>query len=136
MKEGLRAGVAATVEDVVTEAMRPAFNGMLIHPVYGTAAMVYHMEWAARQVILPYLEEEEDGVGTGVQVCHIHPAPVGARVLARAVCIAVEDSGRVVCNVSVWNNQVLLGEGQVEQRILLKRVLQDRFHDLWAEDGA
>ncbi|RIV23235.1 thioesterase [Alicyclobacillaceae bacterium I2511] len=132
MKEGLQAGASAVVEDVVTESMFPAFGGKLVHSVYGTAAMVYHMEWAARRVILPYLDGDEDGVGLGVQVRHMHPAHVGDRLLARAVCTEVTDNGRVVCYVSVWNNQVLLGEGQVEQRILQNRVLHERFHDLWA----
>jgi fluoroacetyl-CoA thioesterase len=132
MKSGFGPGIVATVEDMVTQEMRPAFGGDVVHPVYGTVAMVYHMEWAARRVILPYLDDDEEGIGTGVHVKHMSPAPVGAKILAKAVCTGVE--GHIVtCSVQVFQDDRLLGEGEVEQRIVSRHSLQRRFHELWAE---
>ncbi len=138
MKPGLTAGVAAEVEDTVQDGMQAAFGGRIIHSVYGTAAMVYHMEWAARRVIEPYLEPMEEGIGTGVDVRHLHPAPIGAKIVARAVCTEVAD-GQVCCQVDVFHGDQLLGPGTVKQRIITKQTLHHRFPELWpvaAEDSS
>ena len=80
----------ATVEVTVTPEMRAAFDGEVVHEVYGTAAMVGHMELAARRVILEAREEGEEGVGYNVEVTHLAPAPVGSRVTLTARLRAVE----------------------------------------------
>lgn len=134
MKPGLTIGTTATVEDVVTQDMQPAFGGQIVHPVYGTAAMVYHMEWAARRIILPYLEDHEEGVGTGVRVQHLYPAPVGAAIVAMARCTNVMDHV-ITCAVEIRANGRLLGCGEVEQRVLSREQLHERFPELWAYDG-
>lgn len=133
MKEGLRVGLEATVTDVVATHMRPAFDGEVVHEVYGTVAMVYHMEWAARNVILPFLEEDEEGIGTGVEVRHLNPAPVGATIHATAICTSIEGHV-IVCDVTVWHGNRRLGSGRVQQRIIERRVLQERFPEMWAEE--
>lgn len=133
MKKGLRIGTEAVVEDVVSEDMRPSFEGQIVHDVYGTVAMVYHMEWAARRVILSFLEDHEEGIGTGVEVRHLQPAPVGATIRAVAVCTAI-DGNTVVCDVTVWHGDRQLGAGQVKQRILERQTLHNRFPEMWTED--
>ena len=130
MKKGLEIGTTARVADVVSPEMQPAFAGNVVHPVYGTVAMVYHMEWAARQVILPFLMEDEEGIGTGVKVRHLHPAPVGTEIEAKAVCTSIHDN-IITCDVEVWAMQQLLGEGSVEQRIVLRKSLHERFPEVW-----
>jgi fluoroacetyl-CoA thioesterase len=130
MLPGLVVGVSATVEDTVQPNMQAEFGDQVIHSVYGTAAMVYHMEWAARRVITPYLEAHEEGIGTGVEVRHLHPAPIGASIVARAVCIEV-DGEHVVCDVDVRHGGRLLGEGRVKQRIIPKAMLHERFPEMW-----
>lgn len=134
MRDGLVVGTESSVDDVVTRDMRPSFGGQMVHPVYGTAAMVYHMEWAARQVILPYLEDDEEGVGSGVRVRHLYPAPVGATIRARAVCTRLDGNSLVVCSVEVWHGEQLLGGGEVEQRILPRKLLHELFTELWAQE--
>ncbi len=130
MKRGLSIGVAASVFDVVTTQMQPAFDGRVVHPVYGTVAMVYHMEWAARKVILPFLQEDEEGIGTGVQVRHLYPAPIGTQIEVKAVCVGLLDNV-INCEVQVWAGEQLLGEGRVEQRIVLRKSLHERFPEVW-----
>lgn len=130
MKPGLTTGISAEVTDTVQDGMEAAFGGQMVHSVYGTAAMVYHMEWAARRVIEPYLEPFEEGIGTGVAVRHLHPAPLGAQIRARAVCVSV-NQGRVGCEVEVYHGEQLLGTGTVEQRIIGKQSLHERFPEMW-----
>ncbi|MGH2343820.1 MAG: thioesterase, FlK family, partial [Chloroflexota bacterium] len=53
----------ATIKVTVTAAMRAAFDDNVVHEVYGTAFMVGHMELAARHLILPARETDEEGIG-------------------------------------------------------------------------
>ncbi len=61
MKEGLQIGARAEVTAKVSEEMFAQFEGQIVHRAYSTVAMVYHMEWASRKIILPYLESHEEG---------------------------------------------------------------------------
>ena len=55
MKRGMEVGREETIEIIVTEDMFASFEGEVIHPVYSTVAMTYHMEWVSRKIILPFL---------------------------------------------------------------------------------
>lgn len=116
----------AGIEILVTPEMRPAFDGEVVHDVYGTAAMVQHMEFAARQVLLPAREAHEEGIGYRVEVTHLAPAPVGSVVTVTARLQAVEGT-RVVCAVHARTAYGLVGEGMVTQVILPRATLLRRF---------
>ncbi len=122
----------ATVELIVTPEMRAAFEGEIVHEVYGTAPMVGHMELAARRVILAAREEGEEGVGYKVDVAHLAPAPVGARVTVTARLRYVEGN-RVLCDVEARTARGVIGRGTVTQVLLPIEVLQRRFKDYGGE---
>ena len=63
MKPGMEVGREETIEIVVTKDMFAAFEGEIVHPVYSTVAMTYHMEWVSRKIILPFLETMKKGWG-------------------------------------------------------------------------
>jgi fluoroacetyl-CoA thioesterase len=76
-------GYQASFETVVTDEMTVDFEhpddpqlGKL-HPVYATYWMAKHMELAGRKIILPFLEEGEEGIGTKVSVDHLASALPG-----------------------------------------------------------
>ena len=108
---------SASHRRVVTEAHTPAFPGGAPHPVYGTAAMVGDMEYAARLVLLPLLEPGEEGVGAEVWCRHRAPVPVGATV--EVVAAATEQTARrLVCRVEARLDGRLVGEGTVTQVVV------------------
>lgn len=124
MKAGLGPGIEAALTVTVQPEMTPGFAA---HPVYSTYRMARDCEWAARMVILPYLEEDEDGVGAGIRLRHERAAPVGATVVVTARCTAVR--GRlVVCRVDVRHGPSRAGWGVVHQLLLpaaeLRKALQ------------
>lgn len=125
---------SATVEVTVTPEMRAAFEGEVVHEVYGTAALVGHMELAARRVILDAREEGEEGVGYSVEVTHLAPAPVGSRVTVTAILRSV-DGNRVVCDVEARTRHGLIGRGTVTQALLPLATLHRRFEDYGGHDG-
>ena len=122
MKPTLQIGNTAEVNVEVTESMCPAFDGVVVHPVYSTWSMAHHMELAARKVLEPHLEDGEEGIGRHLSIEHLAPAAVGAKVRVHAEAIAV-DASSVTCEVTAWAADTLLGRGRQVQRILPKVVL-------------
>lgn len=71
-------GYEAVFETVVTPEMTVHFEELgPVHPVYATYWMVKHMELAGRKIILPFLEEGEEGIGSYVEVRHLASALPG-----------------------------------------------------------
>ena len=127
MKPSLALGNTADVTITVTEAMCPAFDGIVVHRVYSTWSMAHHMELAARKVLAPHLDEDEEGIGSHLSVDHLAPTPVGetVRVMAEAV-----ELGRstLVCSVTAYHvrpdGERIVGRGTQVQRILPKAKLE------------
>ncbi|MET3696452.1 predicted thioesterase [Bacillus oleivorans] len=125
MKEGMKIGQTATIEAVVTPEMYAQFEGNVVHPVYSTVSMVYHMEWAARQIILPFLEDHEEGMGGAVRVKHVAPTAAGTKITAIAELTSFTHQ-KVVTSVVVRNEKGIIGEGEVTQYILPKLEIEKK----------
>ena len=93
----MEVGQQATITATVTPEMFAQFEGDIVHPAYSTVSMVYHMEWAARQIILPYLEDHEEGIGGGVSARHLNPTPAGSEISVTATLRAVKGKA-VICD--------------------------------------
>ncbi|CAM3728227.1 thioesterase family protein [Mesobacillus thioparans] len=119
MRDGLKAGHTASIEVIVTPDMFARFEGKLVHPVYSTVSMVYHMEWASRQIILPFLEDDEEGMGGSVTVKHIAPCIEGAEVVITATVTDLQDN-TILTNVRAETKGRLVGVGEVKQVVLPK----------------
>lgn len=127
MKPGFEPGIVKSTDVVVTEDMCPAFDGVVVHRVYSTWSMVEHMELAARRVLVDYLDDDEEGVGAHVSVDHRSAAMVGTTVRVQAELTEVR-RGRVVCEVSAWDGDRLLGIGKQVQVVMKKDKLAKRLY--------
>ncbi|WP_027417035.1 thioesterase family protein [Aneurinibacillus terranovensis] len=125
MKEGLVPGITADFSIIVEESMMPAFDGEVVHPVLSTVSMIYYMEKAGRYVILPYLEDDEEGAGFSIDIKHIGPAVVGQVVRFKAVCTEVNEK-RVVCEVTAHTNLNIVGQGSFIQAFFKKTDMAKR----------
>ncbi|OYD08589.1 thioesterase family protein [Paludifilum halophilum] len=125
MKEGLKPGHRETIEMTVTREMTASFGGEEVHPTLSTVTMVYYMEWAGRRVILPFLEEGEEGVGGSISVKHRAPAPVGKTVIFTAEAVEVK-LDKVVCRVRAAHDKSVVGEGRFVQAILPRDQIRRR----------
>ncbi|MFU0790559.1 MAG: thioesterase [Virgibacillus proomii] len=125
MKAGVQIGESKTMTIEVTKEMIAQFAGEVVHPVYSTASMVYHMEWVSRQLLIPYLEASEEGMGAAVSVKHLAPSGLGTKVKLTATISAVSDR-RMTTVVTAENTVGLIGKGEVTQVILPKKVIQEK----------
>lgn len=123
MKPGLLPGLFEEFSILVTPEMTPHFDGRLVHPVYSTWWCVHHMELAGRRVLVPYLEEHEEGVGGGISIEHRAPALVGTRVRIRAEVESCAGN-RLVCTVTAVAGERLLATGSFLQVIMPRARLE------------
>lgn len=101
----------------MTPEMTATVGGAEIHPVYGTAALVSHVEEVCRQLLVPHLEEGEEGVGAHIDVMHRAPVPVGATVTLTATVQRVAPT-QLICEVLVRDRTRLVARGSFEQRVV------------------
>jgi fluoroacetyl-CoA thioesterase len=123
LKPGLGIGYVETLTVVVTSDMFASFNGEVVHPLYSTVSLIHHIEWVSRKVILPFLEEYEEGMGAEVSVKHLSPAKEGSLLLFSAKVI--ESSQRsVITEVEVKCGEVKIAVGKVRQALLPKKTIE------------
>ena len=117
-------GTAAVLEVEVTPDMTVDFAELgRVHPVYATYTMAKHFEEAGRKVLLPHLEEGEEGLGSSVSVEHLAPSWVGDRLTIEARCVEVRDN-RLICECSATDDRGReVGRGTTGQVVLPRDVL-------------
>jgi predicted thioesterase len=73
-------GSVVTMRVKVTEVDRAVVDEEIVHDVYGTAAMIRHVEQVSRWMFRQGLEEGEEGAGKSISLEHHAPVPIGAEV--------------------------------------------------------
>jgi predicted thioesterase len=129
MKTGLKIGDFHEFCIQVQEDMKPKFGDRVIHPLYATAAMLNHMEWAARQQVEPYLEAGEESMGCHIDLKHLAPTPIGATVRVRSTITRIGNT-KIVSRVEAWHESVKIGEGHLTQALVQASKLYAVIKDL------
>ncbi len=110
-------GSAGSHPLLVTPEVAIDFLGTDEARVLATPFLIGYMELTARNTIRPYLEPDEDSVGTLVNIRHLAATPVGMSVQFRAEVTAVEGR-RVVFRVEARDESELIGEGIHERFVI------------------
>jgi len=129
-------GYEARLTVVVTEAMTVDFEELgRVHPVYATYWLCKHMEEAGRKIILPFLEDREEGIGSAVSARHLAPAVAGQRLDVVAEHVGTERNRvRVRCRATDEAGE-LIGEGETEQTILPRERIEELIRAATRADG-
>ncbi len=93
MKESLTTGLTTTREFTIDAARTIGFMGEGAR-VYATPALVADIEQTCRDLLKEHLDENEDSVGTRVEIDHMAATPEGLAVTIQATIASVE--GRLV----------------------------------------
>jgi predicted thioesterase len=116
-------GEKIEISKTVEENDLATFETGTVHPFYATFALGRDVEWACRQFVLEMKEEDEEGIGTFLNITHKSPAMLGQTVRIEAVLTEL-DGNSVNCTFSVWVNDRLVAEGTQGQKILKKEKLE------------
>jgi fluoroacetyl-CoA thioesterase len=118
-------GTKGTLEVDVTDANAISFLRADDARVLATPWMIMYMEITARDAVKPYLLDDEDTVGTQVNVRHLAASPIGSRVRFEAEVVRVEGR-RVEFRVDAWDEVDKVGEGTHERGIINIRKFAER----------
>jgi predicted thioesterase len=110
-------GTAGAHRLLVTPEVCVDFLGDEEARVLSTPHLIGHMEWAARNAIKPFLGEDEDSVGTLVNIRHLAATPVGMSVEFTATVVEVAGR-RVLFRVEARDEKELAGEGTHERFVV------------------
>jgi len=105
------------------------FESGEVHAVYATFALTRDAEWCSRLFVLDMKDENEEGIGTFVEVKHLSPALVGDTVIFKAVIDELR--GNVInCSFTASVGNRLIAEGRTGQKILTRSKLEQLFSEL------
>jgi fluoroacetyl-CoA thioesterase len=110
-------GASASVEVTVTPDRQARLAEGVVHPVYGTAALVRDMEDAGRALLVPLLEDGEEGVGLRITAEHLAPVPLGAAVVLTATVTSCA-ARRLVTEVIARRDGAVVARGTFEQAVV------------------
>jgi fluoroacetyl-CoA thioesterase len=119
-KPGLTASVELTVSEADTAI---AFRSGSV-PVLATPRIIALCEEASVHALEGSLADDETSVGMRVQVDHVQPAAVGARVTASATLEKVEGR-RLTFTVNAFDDRGIVAAGRVTRVVVdLERFLE------------
>jgi fluoroacetyl-CoA thioesterase len=84
MKRSPKIGEAGEVSFVVTEQHAIDFADDQMPAVLSTPWLIWFLEHAAREAMLPFLDSAESTVGVHIDVEHLAPTPLGQQVTCTA----------------------------------------------------
>lgn len=102
---------------LVTPEVAIDFLGRDDARVLSTPHMIAYMEWTSRNTIKHLLDENEDSVGTTVNIRHLCATPVGMSVTFTATVLEVSER-RVLFRVEARDEKELVGEGTHERFVV------------------
>jgi len=114
---GLQPGLTGTIEHVVGERDTSAAAGTSDVAMLATPSIILLAEQATWAALAGRLDEGTSAVEHRVEISHLAPTPVGAKVRAEAVLEAVEGR-RLIFRVSVSDERGLVAAGRFTRVIV------------------
>lgn len=124
-------GEQAMLEVLVTPEMTVKFGELgELHPVYATYELARHFEEVGRKLLLPHLEDGEDGLGTALNVRHLRSALPGMRVTLTATVQRAEGRRLTVEVQAVSELGDVVATGSTEQYVSSSERIRAGFDEL------
>jgi predicted thioesterase len=117
MKGIPKAGLTGESRLLVDSSTRISFADGRMPAVLATPWLVAHLEYAARDSLVPLLEENERSVGAYIEVEHLAAAPEGFTVTCRARVIHV-DGPTITFQVEAHDGVEIVARGLHRRRVI------------------
>ncbi len=110
MKTPPKIGAIGELSFTVEAAHAIDFSSEGLPPVLSTPWLIWFLEHAAREALLPLQEPGESSVGTEIELQHLAPTPLGqpVRCVAR---VAHVDGPRVAFHLEAYDPRELVAKG-------------------------
>ncbi len=105
------------------------FDSGTVHEVYATFALTRDAEWCGRLFVLAMKEDNEEGIGTFVEVQHCASAFIGETVLFEATLESVNER-EVICRFTAKVGDRIIAKGRTGQKILPKEKIERIFSSI------
>ncbi len=122
MKRIFSRGDQKVYQKVITDQDLAAFHGEVLHAVYATFALARDFEWSSRLFFIEMKEDDEEGVGTYLEINHRSPAFAGEMVVVTATIDTLEGN-ELICRIEARVGDRLVADGRTGQRMLTKERL-------------
>jgi fluoroacetyl-CoA thioesterase len=113
----------------VGEKDTASFDSGEVHPIYATFSLGRDAEWCCRLFVLDMKEDDEEGIGTFLNIQHVGAALIGSEVIFTATIIKIEGH-EVICSFEAKVGDRLIARGEQGQKILKKEKLARLFNHL------
>lgn len=124
MKNPFKKGDIKSYSRLVNKNDVAAFESGTVHDIYSTFALGRDAEWSGRLFVLEMKEEDEEGIGTFLQIEHKGAAKVGAEITFTASFEEIKENGEIINSFVAHDGQRLIAKGIQGQRILKKEKLE------------
>jgi fluoroacetyl-CoA thioesterase len=121
----LHPGLAATIERVVGDGDTSAAAGTSDVAMLATPSIILFAEQATWAALEGRLDKGTSAVEHRVEISHLAPTPVGAKVKAEAVLEAIEGR-RLVFRISVSDERGLVAAGRFTRVLVSKQQFLER----------
>ncbi len=119
MKDIFSKGDQKVYRKTITQDDLAAFHGSVLHAVYATFALARDFEWSSRLFFIDMKEDDEEGVGTYLEINHRSPAFAGEDVVITATVDSLVKN-ELICRIEARVVDRLIADGRTGQRMLKK----------------
>jgi len=123
MKEKFKPGDVKVYMKKVSREDAAAFHGEVLHPVYATFALARDFEWSSRLFFLEMKDDDEEGVGTFLQIEHQSPAKIDDEVTISAKVESIAGN-ELICIIEARSGDRIIATGKTGQKMLKKEKLK------------
>lgn len=126
MKQLFKVGDLKQYRNTVVAADLASFHGKIVHPVCATFSLARDIEWTTRQFVLEMRDEDEEGVGTFIEIKHKAPAFEGEEIIYNGYIDQINGM-EIICSVDAKVGDRMIAVATTGQKILKRDKIKALF---------
>ena len=126
MKQLFKAGDVKQYRSVVKAEDVARFHGVVVHNVCSTFALARDIEWTTRQFVIDMKEDNEEGIGTFLEIRHKAPAFVGEEIIFTGYFDDMVEQ-ELTCSFEARVGDRVIATGKTGQKILPQEKIRSIF---------